>query len=204
MTGSGKRDVHSRFHPQSGPRSPSVANRALRAPAISALVGEPRTIGRAGDGERWNLGERSLFPPDERRALQARAIPRHAWPRGTCHRWPSRPADDVARSGVLVVWELALLALASGSRRWIRKGGGGRVWCVVWCAGTQSRAVVFYLLGASSERAENPQWQWRGRGAREDGRGVRVAGRASFSAGARLAGSAGMEGKARRGGGILP
>lgn len=46
MTGCGMRDVRSRFHPESGPRSPSVANRALRAPAISALVGEPQTIGR--------------------------------------------------------------------------------------------------------------------------------------------------------------
>lgn len=96
---------------------------------------------------------------------------------GNMSRLPSRLVEDVARSGVLVVWELplALTVLASGSRRRIRNCGGG-------CGcGVQARRAVplFYLLGASSERAENPRWRWRGRGAKRDGRGVRVAGRAS-------------------------
>jgi len=141
----------------------------------------------------------SLFCPDERRAYcRAERFP--DMPRG----WRACQvalADDVARfhPGV-VCWlfgswlPLALLVLASGSRRRIRKGGGW-VWCVcgaVWCAGTQSRAVVLSAWRHLRERGEGDgdgggvEWEM----GEACGLQTRI-----ISAGARLAGSAGKAGR---------
>ncbi|KAK0741039.1 hypothetical protein B0T18DRAFT_223307 [Schizothecium vesticola] len=65
---------------------------------------------------------------------------------------------------------LALLALASGSRRRIRKGGGwvwcvcGAVWCVcgaVWC-GRHAEPCRCFICLAPPQRARRTRWRWRG------------------------------------------
>ena len=166
----GMRGACPRFHQASGPQSPSVANRAWRGTAISALICEPWTSGRPvrvmGVAGWWNggdvifgavgLGKTVFTPMGDLSQIPGYCVHLSSPPRGhvkrTCrlagkHRAISTLEWCVGSLGV------SRLALASGSRRRLREGGGGFGVCV--CRGVCRHAepcrCFIYLATESVE-----------------------------------------------------